>query len=185
MPKRIPPANERPGQVPPAVDYSNRPVPNVRRSKVEEEPDPDEDEEEDERPEPKYIPPKKKPVFEDEEVEFITDEDVKKTKVLTAPSTDKKPMEAGFVVEMVSGLGQKIHETEYGLTGHPVFQHTEGDEKLWRGLGRYVESQLDMSKYGVVVMFIFLISSELLKVGVWGIDAQKAKRAPKPKEKKK
>jgi hypothetical protein len=186
MPRRIPPADQTPGQIPPAVDFTDRGVPNRARKKVVEEPDPDEEEEEEEeRPAPSFTPPKKKAVFQDEEAEFITDADVKKTKVSTTPTTDKHPMEAGFVVDMVSGLGQKIHETEHGLTGHPVFIHTEADEKIWRGLGRYVESMVDPAKYGVVILLVVLVGSELLKLGIWAADDAKAKRAPKPKEKRK
>lgn len=144
-----------PGGIPPARDFSQEPSP------IE-----------------KHTGP-----TNDEEAEFIRAEDLKKkwSPSKTPATSGKHPEEPGFIAEMIAGLGHKIHDTEYGLTGHPVFQHSEADERIWKGVGKYVESQLDPAKYGIVVLLVVLLGSEMMKLAVYGGDVMK-KRKPKEKE---
>jgi hypothetical protein len=151
MPKasKTPPSKRVPdvptGRVPEAVDYSTegvrgRPAPDSKKTE---------------------------PLSEEEE--FVTEEEVKERFApKPIPKTEgKMPQQPGFIVDMVAGLGQKIHETEYGLTGHPVFQHGPADERIWKGLGAYVESQVDPAKWGILILCIVLVGSEAMKIGVY------------------
>lgn len=151
-PRKVPPVP--PGGVPPARDFTLDGAPPITK-----------------RTDP--VP--------DEEAEFIKAEDLKKkwSPSKTPPVSGKGPEEAGFIAEMIAGLGHKIHDTEYGLTGHPVFQHSEADERIWKGVGKYVESQLDPAKYGIVILLVVLVGSEMMKVAVWGNDTMKQRRRPK------
>jgi len=123
---------------------------------------------------------------DDEESKYVTPMDVKKAGAFaTAPATDKMPGQSGFIAELVAGAGQKLHETEYGPTGHPVFIHGPADERIWTALGRYVESQLDITKYGVVILLVVLLGSESMKFAVYGkFRADEAKKAETKKGKK-
>jgi hypothetical protein len=128
-------------------------------------------------PEP-VTEPEQKRLVDDEEAEFVTAEEVKKRwepNPVIKPE-GKTPEQSGFITELVAGLGQKIHETEYGMTGHPVFIHGPADERIWTGLGRYVESQLDPAKYGIVILTVVLVGSELMKIAVWGNDVAKVRK---------
>jgi hypothetical protein len=121
------------------------------------------------------------PAF-DEDIEFITPKDVKALadKPVPRPAGPGAPMERGFIADMVAGAGQKLHDTEYALTGHPVFQHTEADERIWLALGKYVENTIDPAKYGLVILITVLLLSEGGKVAVFASDRVKEKQHHAP-----
>lgn len=135
------------------------------------------------RPAPKVeepTPPEPSPPIDDEEAEFVKPEDIRKMSALGQPPTsDKEPGQAGFIADLVAGAGQKLHEVEYGVFGHPVFQHTPADERIWSALGRYAESMLDPTKYGIVILLVVLVGSESMKLAVyakWRADQSKSQK---------
>ncbi len=108
--------------------------------------------------------PEKASPVDDEEAEFVNAKDVKET----APAFSKSVGESGFIAELVAGAGQKLHEVEYTATGDSVFIHTPADERIWQALGHYVESTLDPTKYGIIVLMVVLMGSETAKLAIYG-----------------
>ncbi len=111
-------------------------------------------------PEPTFAPPAD---------EFVRPEDVK----VPAARTAKTPGRGGWVADMIAAVGQKIHETEYIVTGDPKLQHGSADERIWIGVGRYVEEMVDIEKYGVMILLIALVSAEMTRAGILVMDLQK------------
>jgi len=126
-------------------------------------------------PEPTFAPPSD---------EFVRPEDVK-----SPPGRDlKSPAKTGWVADMIAAVGQKIHETEYIVTGDPKLQHGTADERIWMGVGRYVEEMVDIQKYGVMILLIALVSAEMTRAGILVMDLQRSgrlgprRRPPPPRE---
>lgn len=118
------------------------------------------------------------PTF-DEEAAFIRPEDVAKEEAKSGPAHE--PGDSGWVADMVAAAGEKLHETEYAVTGDRVFLHTPADERIWRGLGKYVEKYLDPAKYGLVVLVIVLLGAESMKVAIYAKHRADAKPKETPK----
>lgn len=102
-----------------------------------------------------------------------------RAKDLVEPSgSEKAPTEPGFMAEMIVGAGGSLRETEAAITGdYEAFKWTQWDEKIWRGAGRWVETQLDPTKYGPIVLLITMIGNELSHIAVY---AKNHPRQPRP-----
>ena len=80
------------------------------------------------------------------------------------------------MADMVAAGGQKIHETEYLVTGDKRLLHGPADERIWKGLGRYIEEMVDIQKYGLLVLMLVLLASEMTRVGLVVDDLNKQGR---------
>jgi hypothetical protein len=123
-------------------------------------------------PAPSSSPP---PPPQDEESEFVTAADVKKAKVSPDLTISGTPGSPGFIAEIIEGLLMKVDEIELAQTGDPIFQRTPSDEKIEKGIAKYVESAIDPSKHGVVVLLGAYIGSHGLKWGIHGTTVAKNK----------
>lgn len=125
------------------------------------------------------------PTFAPPSDEFVKPEDLKAP---TFGRDMKTPGKGGWVADMIAAVGQKIHETEYIVTGDPKLQHGTADERIWMGVGRYVEEMVDIQKYGVMILLIALVSAEMTRAGILVMDLQRSgrlgprRRPPPPRE---
>ena len=115
----------------------------------------------------------------DSDAPFVTPKDV--TGVV--PSIAATPGTRGFIAEAVAASGHQLHDVEYKLTGHPIFAHTEPKERLWLALGKAIEAELDVSKYGIIILAVLVLGSELACVGVFMNDRRKAQARNAPNKK--
>ena len=100
---------------------------------------------------------------------------------------DKDPTQRGFIADLIAGSLQELHETEVIIFNHNAFQHTPAKERIDMALGRYVEANLDPTKYGIVVLLVALIVSELGPFAIYArdVNAAKKKQVPDTKGRKK
>jgi len=115
--------------------------------------------------------------------EFVKPSDVKDRKLgRDLPQVGSK---GGWVADMIAAVGQKIHETEELVTGDPKLHHGSADERIWQGLGHYVEEMIDIEKYGIIILLIVLVSAEMTRVGILVVDLQKKGVIGKPNPRRK
>lgn len=167
----IPPAGDVPKAVPDARDYTSQGTPEP-------------DEEGPPRPISRGTPESEDKPVDNEDAPFVTAKDVKdKAGWQGQARDDKDPTQRGFIADLIAGSLQELHETEVVIFNHPAFQHTPAKERIDMALGRYVEANLDPTKYGIVVLLVALVVSELAPFAIYARDVNAAKKAAEGKRK--
>lgn len=122
------------------------------------------------------------PSSKESDAPFVTDREVREPGI---SMTDKSVGDSGFLAEIIAASGQQLHETEYYLTGDRVFLHTPAKERMWVALGKYVESVVDPTKYGPIILLVAILGMELGCLAVYAKHRADAKPKPKGKGGKK